>query len=225
MLWVRQTTGFRPPRGPAPAGGVQAARNSTCEKPYRNEVMCGYLLFKVFRTCLLATCGSRRTATARRPTSNATLFLAPGSMTPPVRGPRQRQPGRSAGIVESAGVSRPGDCLVVWKLDRLGRSLPHLLATVNGLKDARGVPVLHRTDGYHQPARRISVLCVRRVGAVRAGPHASASRRACRGPPSRPAGGRPVAIDAEKLAAVVAALEAGATKAAVCRTFGIKRST
>ena len=38
-------------------------------------------------------------------------------------------------------------------------------------------------------------------------------------------GGRPVAIDAEKLAAVMAALEGGATKAAVCRTFGIKRST
>jgi transposase-like protein len=38
-------------------------------------------------------------------------------------------------------------------------------------------------------------------------------------------GGRPVAIDAEKMAAIVAALEGGATKAAVCRTFGIKRST
>ena len=38
-------------------------------------------------------------------------------------------------------------------------------------------------------------------------------------------GGRPVAIDAEKLAAVTAALDGGATKAAVCRTFGIKRST
>jgi hypothetical protein len=38
-------------------------------------------------------------------------------------------------------------------------------------------------------------------------------------------GGRPVAIEAEKLAAVVAALEAGASKAAVCRTFAIKRST
>ncbi len=38
-------------------------------------------------------------------------------------------------------------------------------------------------------------------------------------------GGRPVAIDAEKLAAVIAALNAGATKAAVCRTFGVKRST
>jgi DNA invertase Pin-like site-specific DNA recombinase len=38
-------------------------------------------------------------------------------------------------------------------------------------------------------------------------------------------GGRPLAIDAEKLAVVPVALEGGATKAAVCRTFGIKRST
>ena len=38
-------------------------------------------------------------------------------------------------------------------------------------------------------------------------------------------GGRPPVIDAEKLAAVTAALEGGATKAAVCRTFGIRRST
>jgi DNA invertase Pin-like site-specific DNA recombinase len=38
-------------------------------------------------------------------------------------------------------------------------------------------------------------------------------------------GGRPVAIDAEKLAAIVAALSGGATKATVCRTFGVPRST
>jgi DNA invertase Pin-like site-specific DNA recombinase len=37
--------------------------------------------------------------------------------------------------------------------------------------------------------------------------------------------GRPVAIDAEKLAAIITALNGGATKTAVCRTFGIKRST
>jgi transposase-like protein len=37
--------------------------------------------------------------------------------------------------------------------------------------------------------------------------------------------GATAAIDAEKLTAVMAALEGGATKAAVCRTFGIKRST
>ena len=38
-------------------------------------------------------------------------------------------------------------------------------------------------------------------------------------------GGRPVVIDPEKLSAVIAALENGSTKAVVCRTFGIKRST
>jgi DNA invertase Pin-like site-specific DNA recombinase len=38
-------------------------------------------------------------------------------------------------------------------------------------------------------------------------------------------GGRPTVIQGEKLEAVIAALEGGATKAAVCRTFGIARST
>ena len=46
--------------------------------------------------------------------------------------------GDRVGLVKALAFLRPGDCLIVWKLDPLGRSLPVLLATVNDLK-ARGV--------------------------------------------------------------------------------------
>ena len=32
---------------------------------------------------------------------------------------------------------RKGDCLVVWKLDRLGRSLKDLIATINGIHEKK----------------------------------------------------------------------------------------
>src|SRR3954471_20936786 len=37
------------------------------------------------------------------------------------------------GLAEAINYARDGDTLVVWKLDRLGRSFKHLFATVNGL--------------------------------------------------------------------------------------------
>jgi len=43
-----------------------------------------------------------------------------------------------SGLVAALSTCRPGDTLVVWKLDRLGRSLPHLVETVRDLV-ARGV--------------------------------------------------------------------------------------
>ena len=49
------------------------------------------------------------------------------------------------GLAKALAFLRPGDCLVVWKLDRLGRSLPHLLATVNDLK-SRGVAFRSLTE-------------------------------------------------------------------------------
>jgi hypothetical protein len=38
-------------------------------------------------------------------------------------------------LVKALAFVRPSDVLVVWKLDRLGRSLSHLLSIVNALKE------------------------------------------------------------------------------------------
>src|SRR6201997_5251729 len=131
------------------------------------------------------------------------------------------------GLAKALAFIRRGDCLVVWKLDRLGRSLSHLLATVNELKD-RGIAFRSLTEQMDTTTPQGEFL-FHVFGAlaqfersltqerVRAG-LVAARRRGRRGR-------RPVAIDAEKMTAVVAALEGGATKAAVCRTFAIKRST
>ena len=53
-----------------------------------------------------------------------------------------------------------GDTLIVWKLDRLGRSLPHLLTIVTDLK-ARGIAFRSLTDGVEEitsPAKFFWVL-------------------------------------------------------------------
>jgi DNA invertase Pin-like site-specific DNA recombinase len=42
------------------------------------------------------------------------------------------------GLDEALQYVRPGDTLVVWRLDRLGRSLPHLIATMTALEE-RGI--------------------------------------------------------------------------------------
>ncbi len=132
-----------------------------------------------------------------------------------------------AGLAKALAFLRPGDCLVVWKLDRLGRSLPHLLTTVTALK-TRGIAFRSLTEQMDTTTPHGEFL-FHVFGAlaqfersliqerVQAG-LAAAARRGRRG-------GRPVTIDAEKLSAVTVALDGGATKAAVCRTFGIKRST
>ena len=51
-----------------------------------------------------------------------------------VSGAKAERPGLAAALA----YVREGDALVVWRLDRLGRSLPHLIETVGAL-EARGV--------------------------------------------------------------------------------------
>ena len=51
------------------------------------------------------------------------------------------------GLAEALACVREGDVLVVWKLDRLGRSLRHLIEVVHGL-EARRVQVRSLTEGF-----------------------------------------------------------------------------
>ena len=58
------------------------------------------------------------------------------------------------GLEAALAYLRPGDTLCVWKLDRLGRSLRHLIEVVNLLSPRN----LHRTDReipIHIPRQRI----------------------------------------------------------------------
>lgn len=50
------------------------------------------------------------------------------------------------GLNDALAFLRKGDTLVVWKLDRLGRSMKHLVETVTGLGD-RGVGFKSLTEG------------------------------------------------------------------------------
>lgn len=49
------------------------------------------------------------------------------------------------GLVQALAYARSGDVLVVWKLDRLGRSMSHLIDTVRDL-DGRGIGLRSLTE-------------------------------------------------------------------------------
>jgi DNA invertase Pin-like site-specific DNA recombinase len=131
------------------------------------------------------------------------------------------------GLQKALDYLQPDDCLVVWKLDRLGRSLPHLISIVEGFKK-RGVAFKSLTEQmdtttphgefffgiFGSLAQYERALTKERI---LAGLDA-AKKRGKRG-------GRPRAISEEKIQAITEALSSGSSKAAICRTFNVKRTT
>jgi DNA invertase Pin-like site-specific DNA recombinase len=138
-------------------------------------------------------------------------------------GARRDRPGLKAAL----DYVRAGDCLVVWKLDRLGRSLPHLIQIVMTLRE-KGVAFRSLTEQMDTTTAHGELLFglfsalaqyERALTRERVLAGLAAAKRRGR------MGGRPRLIDQEKLEAMIRALKAGATKASLCRTFNVRRST
>jgi DNA invertase Pin-like site-specific DNA recombinase len=131
------------------------------------------------------------------------------------------------GLIAALAFVRPGDVLIVWKLDRLGRSLLHLLTIINSLRE-RKVGFRSVTEGMDTTTASGELL-FHVFGALAQYERALTRERVIAGLAAAKrrgrVGGRPPAIASEKLEAVIAALEAGMSKAAVCRNFGVKRTT
>lgn len=130
------------------------------------------------------------------------------------------------GLSDALAFARKGDSLVVWRLDRLGRSLPELVKIVGEL-EAAGV-------GFESTTERIetSTAAGRLVFHVFAAlaeferrliverTHAGLAAARARGRK----GGRP-GLAPEKVAAIQAMAASGHGPAKVCKALGIGRST
>jgi DNA invertase Pin-like site-specific DNA recombinase len=131
------------------------------------------------------------------------------------------------GLAQALSFVKAGDVLVVWKLDRLGRSLAHLLTIVNALKEKQ-VAFRSLTEGMDTTTPSGELL-FHVFGALAQYERALTRERVVAGLAAAKRrgriGGRPLAIVGEKLDAILEALRGGMSKAAVCRSFGVKRTT
>ena len=123
---------------------------------------------------------------------------------------------------------RPGDTLVVWKLDRLGRSLRHLVDTVAALAD-RGVgfrslqeQVDTTTPGGKLVFHVFAALAEFERDLIRERTLAGLAAARARGR----RGGRPTVWTDEKLRTAVAMYRSGEHDVAtIARVLGISRAT
>ena len=131
------------------------------------------------------------------------------------------------GLQKALNYLKEGDCLVVWKLDRLGRSLSNLISIVEEFKD-KGIGFKSITEQMDTTTPHGEFL-FSVFGALAQYERALTRERVMAGLTAAKKrgkiGGRPKAISDEKMLAINEALKSGVTKAAICRTFDVKRTT
>jgi DNA invertase Pin-like site-specific DNA recombinase len=139
-------------------------------------------------------------------------------------GARDERPG----LADAVAFLRPGDTLVVWKLDRLGRSLTHLIATVTALQGRKvGFRSLQEsidttTSGGRLIFHVFGALAEFERDLIRERTRAGLQAARARGR----RGGRPRSLDATRLAQARSLHKDPAnTIAAICVTLGISRAT
>ena len=122
---------------------------------------------------------------------------------------------------------KPNDCLIVWKLDRLGRSLTHLLTIINSFKE-RNISFMSLTEQMDTNTP-MGELLFSIFGGLAQYERALTRERILAGIESARIrgrrGGRRRSISDEKMEAILKELAAGTSKAKICRNFGIKRAT
>jgi DNA invertase Pin-like site-specific DNA recombinase len=133
-----------------------------------------------------------------------------------------------AGMVEAVAFARKGDVLVVWKLDRLGRSLPHLIETVTALS-AKGIGFRSLRESIDTTSAG-GKLVFHLFGALAEFERELIRERTRAGLTSARArgrlGGRPKVIDKKK-AKIAASLYADQKSSVpeICETLGISKAT
>lgn len=123
---------------------------------------------------------------------------------------------------------RAGDTLIVWRVDRLGRSLPHLIETVHKL-ESMGVALKSLSEGLDTTTPN-GRLIFRLFGALAPFERERIRERTMAGLAAARArgrkGGRPPKLSAEKLRVAQRLLkDPESTVSEVARTLGVHRST